>query len=948
VPLALRFTARLTAGITAALLLLSGSPASAALPAGNLLVNPGAEEGPAADDETTPSPPDFPWAPTEGFAQVHYGVSTFPSAALSASIGGGSAFFAGGRISVSTAVQEMNVSGAAPEIDAGGIVVILSGHLGGYLTQTDAAKVEVEFVDGFGALQGPTAVIGPVTALDRQDETTLLPRDTAVSVPLGTRKLRLRVTATRGPNGVYNDGYADKLNVSLSADATPPSTQIVLDPEDPTPGGAYLDSVNVTVSAADAAGGSGVAETRCVLDPSSAPASFDDLPPICPFLGTGSTVMTLGSHLVYAASRDFAGQKEAPVIRAFRISTPPSASITGGPSGPTRDATPGFTFESSQAGSAFTCRVDNEAATACTSPWDAPSLTDGPHTLVLEATNVDGLTDATPPERSFVVDTANPVTQIVLDPASAPAGGAYADSVGVTVSAQDGAAGTGVSQTRCVLDPPSAPGTFDALPASCPYLLGGAVTTRGSHVLYAASRDVAGNDGAPVAREFVIASDADTPETFLDSGPRGLTNVPAPVFGFHSEATGARFECRVDAAPFAACTSPHTTAALGDGVHRFQVRAAAGGRTDPSPAEATFTVDASPPVVTITAGPKEGETIGDVPPEFEFSSDPGATFSCRTTGPRIKDAQFVACRGSYRRQELLALGERQAFEVRAVDPSDNAGPVTTRRYVKHGDSGEKPEPSECVDIAVTTTHGPRLTPRCRLAKISRGKVPCLSLDTGKPTRCRFKRTSGNWVEARQGNFAVAGQRLSLTGKKKGNYVVATKVDRHGDAPCVKPPRRRAMVSDTAGRVSPGFELNDDCVVEEILAPWNAAGHPLRNWTEDEVCSADPSHPDGAAPTGSPEPGVFCYSGPGVALNDTNGLERDQHLDYMRTTREPWIAYGYLADVRYVPCHLIVNGGFEVPGAKRPATFSMPAPGRVNKKSKILWRPVNPNVTIANG
>ena len=66
-----------------------------------------------------------------------------------------------------------------------------------------------------------------------------------------------------------------------------PTTTIALSP--PTPDGAsgwYVTNVHLTVSAADGPDGSGVAETRCVLDPVSPPASFDDIPAGLPVRGS--------------------------------------------------------------------------------------------------------------------------------------------------------------------------------------------------------------------------------------------------------------------------------------------------------------------------------------------------------------------------------------------------------------------------------------------------------------------------------------------------------------------------------------------------------------------------------------------------------------------------------------------------------------------------------------
>jgi hypothetical protein len=63
----------------------------------------------------------------------------------------------------------------------------------------------------------------------------------------------------------------------------------------------------------------GVVETRCVLDPTIAPATFDDLPAGCDFLDTGAAVTADGEHTLYAASMDSLGTKEIPVSISFRI-----------------------------------------------------------------------------------------------------------------------------------------------------------------------------------------------------------------------------------------------------------------------------------------------------------------------------------------------------------------------------------------------------------------------------------------------------------------------------------------------------------------------------------------------------------------------------------------------------------------------------------------------------
>jgi hypothetical protein len=212
------------AALAGVLALAVSGPARAAVPSGNLLGGgAGAEEGPAAANAVDVRPPGGGWVSSPGFTQVAYGAGAFPSAAVSLFVGGGTAFFAGGPdVGFSTADRDVDVSAAAPEIDAGRVRADLGALLGGYAGENDAATVRVQFL---GANQGVLGLlaVGPVTATDRGGQTTLLQRAASAAVPPGTRSLFVRLSATRAGASGYDDGYADNLSLSLvAAGSLPP------------------------------------------------------------------------------------------------------------------------------------------------------------------------------------------------------------------------------------------------------------------------------------------------------------------------------------------------------------------------------------------------------------------------------------------------------------------------------------------------------------------------------------------------------------------------------------------------------------------------------------------------------------------------------------------------------------------------------------------------------
>jgi hypothetical protein len=122
-----------------------------------------------------------------------------------------------------------------------------------------------------------------------------------------------------------------KLIITYSADTTPPTTTISLSPASPTGQNGWYDSApTVSIAATDPDDTSGV-QTRCVLDPASAPASFDDFPnTACAYLSPGASVTQDGAHTLYAASQDPAGNAESGIRSStFRLdATAPTIGVS--------------------------------------------------------------------------------------------------------------------------------------------------------------------------------------------------------------------------------------------------------------------------------------------------------------------------------------------------------------------------------------------------------------------------------------------------------------------------------------------------------------------------------------------------------------------------------------------------------------------------------------------
>ncbi len=198
----------------------------------------------------------------------------------------------------------------------------------------------------------------------------------------------------------------------------------------------------------------------------------------------------------------------------------------------------------------------------------------------------------------------------------------------------------------------------------------------GSAVTYQQIDQAPSAPGYHIYRYRPDAPDRVAPTATLTTTPPSSTSDPTPTFEFTSDDAAAVFDCSATgpAGPWAACTSPHTTAPLVDGPQVFAVRAVDvhGNRSEPD--TITFTVDTAGPATTITGTPPASGEVPDV--TFAFGSEPGATFSCALTPGTGAVAAPCTSPTTY---TGLPAGEHQ-FSVHATDAAGNDGPVSTYTF----------------------------------------------------------------------------------------------------------------------------------------------------------------------------------------------------------------------------------------------------------------------------
>jgi hypothetical protein len=340
-----------------------------------------------------------------------------------------------------------------------------------------------------------------------------------------------------------------------------------------------------------------------------------------------------------------------------RDTTPPDTSITSGPATSTTSTAAGFTFTSSEAGSSFECKLDGGGYGSCSAPKSYTGLGVGSHQVSIRAKDAAGNVDATPAVHGWTVtsppppppppDTTPPETSITAGPAPTTT----ATSASFSVSSSEAS-----STLECKLD--------GASWSSCTSPKAYSGLAVGTHQFSARATDGTGNvDASPATQSWTIESsppppDTTPPNTTITSTPAAVTTSTVASFGFSATESGSTFECKLDAASWAGCTSSKSYSGLAVGAHQFSVRATDGaGNVDASPSSFSWTVEAETPPPPPPPPPVECTTTVS-----SVSAAQSAVSSAAV------DSVVCLANGSYGKVTLSATKAAPGVTLRAQNP----------------------------------------------------------------------------------------------------------------------------------------------------------------------------------------------------------------------------------------------------------------------------------------
>ena len=209
-----------------------------------------------------------------------------------------------------------------------------------------------------------------------------------------------------------------------------------------------------------------------------------------------------GSHTFQVRAIDGVGNVDpSPASFTWTIDTTlPDSTIDSNPSNPSNSSSASFSFSGTDSGTgvaSFECKLDGGSFSACSSPQNYSSLSDGGHTFQARAIDGAGNVDPTPASFTWTIDATAPNTTINSNPSNPT------NSTSASFSFSGTDAGTGVASFECQLDG----GGF----ATCTSPRNYSGLSDGSHSFQVRAIDGAGNtDQTPASFTWTIDTVAPT------------------------------------------------------------------------------------------------------------------------------------------------------------------------------------------------------------------------------------------------------------------------------------------------------------------------------------------------------------------------------------------------------------------------------------------------------
>lgn len=414
-------------------------------------------------------------------------------------------------------------------------------------------------------------------------------------------------------------------------DRTAPVVSLLSTPS-PT---SQVSSGSISFNAIDAT--SGVSKIECAIDNSpfalcSSPFTYANL--------------SEGNHELKIKATDRAENTKDPIVFSWKVnSLRPTINITQFPNPITNIDTATFAFTGTNA-ARFECNFNGQGFQTCVSPKVYPSLAQGSYTFVAQAVSESGNVSQ-PAEVFWSVDKTPPTITLSGTPSS----------LTNSTTAQFTFSGNRVNVFECSLD--------GASYSNCTSPKSYASLSNGVHNFKLRGVSAAGNYSTESTHQWTIETSA-SPVT-ITQNPPSLTNQTSATFSFSGVGISS-YQCSLDAASFATCTSPKSYSGLVEGDHSFQVKGTSAAGNTSGVTTYNWRVETTKPTITITSNPDALSTSPNA--TFQFTSNNAARFECQ-----LNNSPAVTC-SSPKTYSGLANGDYD-FKVKAISAAGNISNVAT-------------------------------------------------------------------------------------------------------------------------------------------------------------------------------------------------------------------------------------------------------------------------------